>query len=89
MARRFIAGGGQLALAFAGFGLFVGWFIQTMRVFYGQMFGTNLPPDLGSSLWKWGLGVFAVAWVWALVTSIQIVRNVPKESIPPIPPKIL
>lgn len=59
-----------------------------MRVFYGQMFGTTLPPDLGSSLWKWGLLIFALAWLWSLVTSIQMIRNAPKDTIPPLPPKI-
>jgi hypothetical protein len=88
LARRFVAGGGQLLLACAGFALFIAWFIQTMRVFYGQMFGTELAPDTGSSLWKWGLGIFAAAWLWSLVTSIQIIRSAPKDTIPPLPPKI-
>ncbi len=88
MARRFIAGTAQLVFASIGFALFLGWFIQKMRLFYGQITGTNLPADAGSRLGWWGLALFGVAWVWALVTSIQIVRAAPKESVPPVPPII-
>ncbi len=88
VARRFIAGTGQLILACAGFALFVGWFIQKMRLFYGQIMGTDLPLDAGARLLRWGLAIFAVAWVWSLVTSIQIIRNAPKEFLPPLPPKL-
>jgi hypothetical protein len=88
IARRFVAGSGQLLLALLGFFLFVGWFIQKMRVLYGQMFGTDLPADAGTKLGEWGIIIFAVAWVWSLVTSVQILRALPEDSIPPIPPKI-
>jgi len=88
VARRFIAGTGQLILAFVGFALFLGWFIQKMRLLYGQLAETNLPIDAGSSLGRWGVALFATAWVWSLVTSIQIIRNVPKEFILPLPPKL-
>lgn len=93
MARRWVAGSGQLFLAVAGFGLFIGWFVQKMRVFYGQMFGTDLPADAGSSLLKWGLMIFVASWVWSLVTSIQLLRQAPEENAPPtlpsrLPPKL-
>ena len=89
VARHFVAGGGQLLLALIGFFLFIGWWVQKLRVFYGQMFGTDLPVDAGTKLGKWGVIIFAAAWVWALVTSIQIMRTLPEDSIPSIPPKIL
>jgi len=88
MARRFVAGSGQLFLALVGFFLFMGWWVQKMRLLYGQMFGTDLPADAGTKLGKWGITIFAIAWVWALVTSIQIMRTLPKDSIPHLPPRI-
>ena len=88
LARRFVAGTGQLLIALAGFSLFVAWFVQTMRSFYGQMFESDLRFDSGFALAKWGILLFVVAWLWSLVTSIQVIRSVPKDSIPPIPPKI-
>lgn len=88
IARHFVAGTGQLILAFTGFFLFLGWWVQKMRVLYGQMFGTDLPADAGTQLGKWGIIIFAMAWVWSLVTSIQILQNLPKDSIPHLPPKI-
>ena len=88
IARRFVAGSGQLLLALIGFFLFIGWWVQKMRVLYGQMFGTDLPADAGAKLGKWGIIIFAAAWVWSLVTSIQILQNLPKDSIPHLPPKI-
>ena len=88
IARHFVAGTGQLILAFAGFFLFLGWWFQKMRAFYGQMFGTDLPAEAGNQLGKWGIIIFAAAWMWALVTSIQILRAMPKDSIPHLPPKI-
>jgi hypothetical protein len=88
IARRFVAGSGQLVLALIGFLLFLGWWVQKMRLFYGQMFGTDLPADAGTKLGKWGVIIFVLSWMWSLVTSIQILRNLPKDSIPPLPPKI-
>lgn len=88
IARRFLAGTGQLTLAFVGFALFVGWFVQKMRLFYGQISGTDLPVDAGSRFLVWGLGLFAVAWIWSLITSIQIIRHAPEVVPPPLPPKV-
>lgn len=88
IAGRYAGGSGQLLLALTGFFLFIGWWVQKMRVFYGQIFGTDLPPDAGTQLGKWGIIIFAMAWAWALMTSIQIMRALPKDFIPPLPPKI-
>ncbi len=86
LARRFVAGTGQLLLALIGSGLFVGWFIQKMRLLYGQIIETQLSSDAGSRLLKGGLIIFAAAWIWALLTSLQLIRTAPKDSIPPLPP---
>jgi hypothetical protein len=88
-ARRWVAATGQLLLSFGGFGLFLGWFFQKVRLLYGQMFGTNIPLDAGDTFLNWGLTLFGIAWAWAWITSIQIIRSAPKDSPPPaIPPKI-
>lgn len=84
--RRFVAGTGQLILALVGFLLFLGWFVQKMRLFYGLIEGTDLPVDAGNELGKWGVIIFAAAWVWSLATSIQMIRSAPKDSPPPLPP---
>ena len=89
VARHFIAGTGQLILAFVGFALFIGWFVQKMRLFYGQIAGTDLPVDAGSRLLVWGLAIFAISWIWSLITSIQMIRSAPEDVIPPLPPKII
>lgn len=89
IARRFISGTIQVACAVVGFLLFLGWFVQKMRLLYGQVFGTNLPVDAGSSLGKWALIFFGSAWVWSLITSLQIFRSVPKAAaLADLPPKI-
>lgn len=87
LGRRFGSGAAQLTLAGAGFLCIMWWFFQKMRLMYGQISGTNLPVDLGNTVGKWGIGLFAAAWVWSLVTSIQLLRSV-KEAPMNIPPKI-
>lgn len=75
-------GYGQLLVAVAGLGLtlvfgvlFVVWSIQN----FNQLRAPEVDPlETLSSLWqhlKWalaGMGLFGVAWVWALVTSLSI-----------------
>jgi hypothetical protein len=74
MAGRIIAGIGQLLLAVAGFGLVVAWFITVIIQFYGLISGDSNPK---SATWLGlaGFGVFAFAWLWALVTSLAILRE--------------
>jgi hypothetical protein len=92
LARRWFSGTVQLVIALAGCGLVLGWFVQKMRLFYGQIFGTNLPMDAGDLMGKWGVAVFVVAWIWSLMTSIQIVqaakRNGESLTTPPIISKL-
>jgi hypothetical protein len=74
MAGRWIAGIGQLLLAVAGFVLAVVWFFETIIQFYGQING-----DVTSHPVMWigemGGGLFVLAWLWALVTSISLVAG--------------
>ncbi len=85
MARRWVAGVGQLVLALAGFGMLLAWFVRTMRDYYGMISDQQSAPQVHFGLLKVGAAVFAVSWLWALVTSFQIFRSVPK-NLPGVPP---
>ena len=92
MARRWVAGVGQLILAVAGFGLMLGWFVKLMTDYYGPMFDQQSAPHLDFRLLKWGAAIFAAAWGWSLVTSIQLLRAMktptPESTIePPVLPR--
>lgn len=80
MARRFVAGTGQLVVFLAGFGLFVAWFVDEMRQFYGLMFGGGEPQIRFSLLWA-GVGLAALAWLWALVTSLSLLREAKRNRL--------
>ena len=90
MARRIAAGAGQVLLAVAGFCVVMAWFIGVMVGLYGMMNDTARPKS-AAGLGLTGAAIFALAWVWSLVTSISILREAKADeptSLPPIPPKI-
>ena len=74
MARRFVAGSGQLLLALTGFVLVTCWFVMKMLELYSQIEG-DAPPQSYAWLGKWGGLIFVVAWLWSLVTSISLFRE--------------
>jgi len=74
MAGRFVTGTGQLIMAVAGFIFFLLWFIAVMRQFYGQIEGNVEIKPVGW-LGLAGLGLFAAAWLWSLVTSLSLIRE--------------
>lgn len=74
MAGRYVSGAGQLLLAITGFGLFLLWFVAVMRQFYGQIQGDVEVKPVGW-IGLTGLAVFAAAWLWALATSISLLRE--------------
>jgi hypothetical protein len=79
MAKRWLAGTGQLVLAVAGCGLVVAWFIQTMKQSYASFTsGTELNPNY--ALMKAGAIIFIAAWIWSLITSLSIVREAEKNE---------
>ncbi len=80
MARRWMAGAGQLVLALIGFGMFLLWFVEIMTQLYGQISG-NMPERNVSWLAEAGLLVFAVAWLWSLVTSVSLIREAKRNEI--------
>jgi len=78
IAGRYVSGIGQLLLAVTGFSLFIIWFGAIMRQFYGQIQGNVEVKSVGW-LGLTGLAIFAAAWVWALATSISIMREVKRN----------
>ena len=75
LARRRVAGWCQLTLALAGCGLILSWiFDLCYKIMLRQLNGS----DSGSApgwLWRWGVGLFAAGWLWALLTSWGIWRQ--------------
>lgn len=83
MARRMLAGTGQLVLALIGFFLLCAWIMQWVyRIFQAQLGETALPtvPDW---LLKYGALFFGAGWAWSLVTSISLVRHAKAPAAPP------
>jgi 4a-hydroxytetrahydrobiopterin dehydratase len=75
LARRWVAGGGQLVLAVAGFTLIMVWFFKEMIPYYRLMYG-DAPPHLTRlKMLAAGAIVFALAWFWSVVTSISLLRE--------------
>ncbi len=65
------------------------WFFAKMRLLYGQMYGTDLPLDVGNTAGLCGLFFFGAAWIWSLITSVQLIKSVKQRHPLDIPPKIL
>ena len=73
LAGRRFAGVLQMALVFTGFGLVVFWFVAFLNAcIQTEMF----PTDGGPRLLQGALGVvlFMASWLWALGTSLRILR---------------
>jgi 4a-hydroxytetrahydrobiopterin dehydratase len=82
MAGRWLAGTGQLLLSLVGFALIMVWFVQMLQRYYGQMFGDSTVnnPVVLTNLGL-GAGLFALAWVWSLITSFSLFREASKVSL--------
>jgi hypothetical protein len=80
LARRWVAGIGQLALALAGFIMFVLWFGELMIQLYGQIDG-NVPERNVNWIGEGGLMIFSAAWLWSLVTSFSLIREAKRNEI--------
>ena len=61
-------------LAIVGFALFLVWFIKEMKQFYCWISGNVEVRPIGNLLIT-GLILFALAWIWSLVTSISLLRE--------------
>ncbi len=83
---RYLAGTGQLLLAIAGFGLLIGWFGLVLLQAYDDMEG-RARPQSANWLGVAGAIAFVASWLWALVTSISLLRQAREsDPQPPAPP---
>lgn len=72
MARRFVAGIGQLALAVGGSGLVVVWICEAFYRMTMDAMGQPSAQPAHDWLFKYGAIIFGVSWVWALITSVSL-----------------
>jgi membrane protease YdiL (CAAX protease family) len=92
MGKRILPGLGQLFLALAGFALVLVWFGLTMKEYYGLM--SEDAPAISFTYTRYllaGVLLFAVAWLWSLLTSLSLMRQAKIPEPPPpgsIPPRI-
>ena len=79
MARRWIAGTGQLILALAGFTLLLVWFGKEMSQLYRLQYFDQPAPETPSHpinwIWQAGAILFVVSWLWSAVTSFALVQE--------------
>ena len=100
MAGRYIAGAGQLLLSLGATALILLWFANILKVAYSIM-DTSGEPDLKSWMGFSGFGLLFLAWCWAWISSVGILRQVrvdqhnqldsPRQNRPtqPVPPRIV
>lgn len=90
LAGRFVAGIGQLLLALAGFGMVMGWFVLLLVKMYEEIEGATQPKSMGW-LGEFGALLFAAAWLWALFTSLSLLRQARENesNLPPQTPPLL
>src|SRR5678810_585571 len=74
MARRYVAGSGQLLLALIGAGLVIAWFVSVMSRVYQQVEGDSLSSS-AAWLGEAGAVAFIASWLWSLVTSLSLLRQ--------------
>jgi 4a-hydroxytetrahydrobiopterin dehydratase len=80
VARRRVAGTGQILLSLAGFGLLMVWFYKLVIVqYYGQITGNVTVEPVGWIAVTGGV-LFLLAWLWSLVTSISLLRQESQRS---------
>ena len=82
MAHRYLAGTGQLLLALIGFGLILAWFVLLMIQIVHQAEEEGGSASSVAWLGELGAVVFAVSWIWALITSLSLLQEA-KSNEPP------
>lgn len=87
MAGRRVAGTGQLLLAVAGFVLVIGWFGVAASNAYNQLVN-GAEPKPAAWMGEAGALTFVAAWLWALVTSFQILRSAQASEPAKVPPRL-
>ena len=90
IAKRTFVGTGQLILALAGFFMLMGWMFKYFWGMAQTQIGESASQKPYGWMGKWGLIFFGASWVWALVTSISLLRQarselVGQQQVPPPP----
>lgn len=80
MGRRIWAGVCQLLLALAGSGFLMGWMWQFFNRRLLLAMDEPVPQYSYDWLVKWGILFFGASWLWALVTSISLLRQAKAEE---------
>jgi hypothetical protein len=91
MARRTLVGTGQLLIALVGFGLIVVWMFVFFHRVVLQQLDEPAPPDSSGWMGKWGAICFGASWLWSLVTSLSLLRQVKADEPAgqrPVPPRM-
>ena len=88
MAGRWAAGTGQLLLAVAGFVMMIGWFALVAINTY-NLAVNDAEPKPAAWLGEAGGLTFLVSWLWALVTSFQILRSTKGTEPAKEPPRLI
>jgi 4a-hydroxytetrahydrobiopterin dehydratase len=82
MARRWIAGGGQLLVFLAGFTIYCTWAVKNLSQYYNLMYGDAPPQGIGwNRLASTGVALCAAAWFWSLWTSFSLLREASRVSL--------
>ena len=82
MARRWIAGGGQLMVFLAGFTIYCTWAVKNLSQYYNLMYGDAPPQSIGwNRLASTGVALCAAAWFWSLWTSFSLLREASQVSL--------
>jgi hypothetical protein len=87
MAGRRVVGTVQLLLAIAGCVMIVGWFGLVFRNTY-NLYYYDAEPQPAAWLGEAGGLVFLASWLWALVTSFQILRSARQNETVNEPPQL-
>lgn len=72
VAGRRLAGGGQLVVAFLGFGFFLVHFGRLFQSLWLAVIDGVAPEVLSPATWHRGLAIFVAAWCWSGITSLQL-----------------
>jgi hypothetical protein len=91
LARRKVAGAGQLLLALVGSALITIWMFDLSYGLAVQGLDPSDPAKPPDWMWTWGIGLFGASWCWALVTSIalyQAAKRMDPASHTAVPPRI-
>ena len=79
LAGRIVAGIGQLVLAVIGFAMVLVWFVTVIIQFY-SLINSDVKPRSATWLVLAGFGVFGLAWLWALATTLSLLREARRSA---------